>query len=229
DGAEEAAFTFRLFATGVEPNAAGDNNSDGQEREIWNYNYMQIRGFKTGTATRNFMELNSTFDAYNSERVEFSKGPNSILFGTGNPGGSSNYSTKVPAFHQSFRSVQWGVDSEDTTRLSADVNQVLFKDKLAVRLNLLRQEREFYRGPAYHDEKAAHLVASFKPFKTTTITVGHEYRDSRRASPRGVYPYDALTAYRAAGAPRVTAIPATGNNVQLDGSATAVAAANVGL
>jgi outer membrane receptor protein involved in Fe transport len=83
-----------LFATGVEPNAAGDNNDSGQEREIWNHNYMQIRGFKTGTATRNFMELNSTFDAYNSERVEFSKGPNSILFGTGNPGGSSNYSTK---------------------------------------------------------------------------------------------------------------------------------------
>jgi outer membrane receptor protein involved in Fe transport len=218
-----------LFATGVEPNAAGDNNSDGQEREIWNYNYMQIRGFKTGTATRNFMELNSTFDAYNSERVEFSKGPNSILFGTGNPGGSSNYSTKVPVAQRSFRSVQWQLDDEDTTRLSADFNQVVVPDKLAVRLNLLRQEREFYREPAYHDEKAAHLVASFKPFKATTITVGHEYRDQKRASPRGVYPYDALSGYLTAGSPRVTNVPATGNNLQLGGSSTAVPAASVGL
>ncbi|HEY1110728.1 MAG TPA: TonB-dependent receptor plug domain-containing protein [Opitutaceae bacterium] len=217
-----------LFATGVEPNAAGDNNSDGQEREIWNYNYMQIRGFKTGTATRNFMELNSTFDAYNSERVEFSKGPNSILFGTGNPGGSSNYSTKVPAFHKSSYSVQWGLDDEDTTRLTVDANQRV-SDKFALRLNLLRQEREFYRKPAYHDEKAAHLVASLKPFKNTTVTVGHEYRDSRRASPRGVFPYDAITAYRTAGSARVTGVPATGNNVQIEGSAATVPVANLGL
>ena len=33
-----------LFASGVEPNAAGDYNAEGMEREIWNYNYMQIRG-----------------------------------------------------------------------------------------------------------------------------------------------------------------------------------------
>lgn len=218
-----------LFATGVEPNAAGDNNSDGQEREIWNHNYMQIRGFKTGTATRNFMELNSTFDAYNSERVEFSKGPNSILFGTGNPGGSSNYLTKVPALHRSFRSLQWGWDDEETTRLTADFNQVIARDVLAVRLNLLKQEREFYRKPAYHDEKAAHLVIAAKPFRNTTITVGHEYRDSKRALPRGVYPFDALSGYLAAGAPRVTGVPATGNNLQLDGATTAVPAANAGL
>ncbi len=216
-----------LFATGVEPNAAGDNNSDGQEREIWNHNYMQIRGFKTGTATRNFMELNSTFDAYNSERVEFSKGPNSILFGTGNPGGSSNYSTKIPAFHRSIRSLQWSVDDEGSNRFSGDLNQVLVRDKLAVRLNLLHQEREFYRGPSYHDERAAHLVATYKPFKNTTVTIGHEYRDTKRALPRGVFPYDAVTGYRNAGSPAVTGVPATGNNLQINSGT--VTAASQGL
>lgn len=218
-----------LFATGVAPNAVGDLNSGGEEREIWNQNYMQIRGFKTGTATRNFMELQSVFDAYNSERVEFSKGPNSILFGTGNPGGSTNYSTKTPGFHKNARTLQWGTDQEGTVRLTGDFNQVLVPDKLAVRLNLLHQEREFYRKPGYHDERAGHLVVSYKPFKKTTITLGHENRKVTRATPRGAYPTDAVTPYLQAGAPLVTAVAATGNNGQINGAPTNVNLTTLGM
>lgn len=218
-----------LFATGVAPNAVGDLNSGGEEREIWNQNYMQIRGFKTGTATRNFMELQSVFDAYNSERVEFSKGPNAILFGTGNPGGSTNYSTKVPTFYRDARSLQWGTDQEGTVRLTGDFNQVLLPEKLAVRLNLLHQEREFYRKPGYHDERAGHLVVSYKPFKQTTLTVGHENRKVTRATPRGAFPTDAVTGYLEAGSPRVTLVPATGNNIQVNGVPTNVTAASQGV
>jgi len=218
-----------LFATGVSPNALGDANADGQEREIWNQNYMQIRGFKTGTATRNFMELQSVFDSYNSERVEFSKGPNAILFGTGNPGGSTNYSTKTPTFYRNFRSLQWGTDQEGTVRLTGDFNQVLVPDKLAVRLNVLHQEREFYRKPGYHDEQAGHLVLSYKPFKQTTITVGHERRVVKRATPRGAFPTDGLTGYLNAGSPMVTLVPATGTSLQINGVPTNVAAALYGM
>lgn len=218
-----------LFATGVSPNALGDANSGGEERAIWNQNYMMIRGFKTGTATRNFMELQSVFDSYNSERVEFSKGPNAILFGTGNPGGSTNYSTKIPGFHRDARSIQWGTDQEGTVRLTGDFNQVLVEEKLAVRLSLLHQEREFYRKPGYHDERAGHLVLSYKPFKQTTITVGHEHRKVTRATPREAFPTDAVTGYLDAGSPLVTLVPATGTNIQVNGVPTNVTAASQGL
>ena len=218
-----------LFATGVSPNAVGDANSGGEEREIWNQNYMMIRGFKTGTATRNFMELQSVFDSYNSERVEFSKGPNAILFGTGNPGGSTNYSTKTPLFYRNARSIQWGTDQEGTLRLTGDFNQVLVDEKLAVRLSLLHQEREFYRKPGYHDERAGHLVVSYKPTKKTTITVGHENREVTRATPRGALPSDAVTGYINAGSPSVTLVPATGNNIQVNGVPANVTAASQGL
>jgi outer membrane receptor protein involved in Fe transport len=218
-----------LFAAGVAPNAVGDANTGGEEREVWNQNYMQIRGFKTGTATRNFMELQSVFDAYNSERVEFSKGPNSILFGTGNPGGSTNYSTKIPIFYRDFRSIQWGTDDEGTLRLTSDFNQVLVPGKLAARLNLLHQEREFYRKPGYDDENAGHLVVTYQPFKNTSITVGHEHRVVKRATPRGAFPGDSLTGYLDAGSPLVTAIPATGSSLQINGVPTNVSAASVGL
>ncbi len=218
-----------LFATGVSPNAVGDANADGQERETWNQNYMLIRGFKTGTATRNFMELQSVFDAYNSERVEFSKGPNAILFGTGNPGGSTNYLTKVPTFGRDFRSIQWGTDNEGTVRLTGDFNQVLVPDKFAARVNVLHEEREFYRKPGYDDENAAHIVLKYQPFKQTSITLGHERRVVKRALPRGAFPADSLTDYLNAGSPLVTSIPATGTNLSVYGKAAAVSAASVGL
>ena len=78
------------LANNVETNEAGWANGDGQEREVWNYNYMQIRGFKVGTATRNFMNMQTSFEAYNSERATFSKGPNAVLYGLGDPGGSKS-------------------------------------------------------------------------------------------------------------------------------------------
>lgn len=205
------------LANGVEPNGAGDYNTEGQEVSIWNYNYMQIRGFKTGIATRNFMDLNSSFEAYNSDRVEFSKGPNSVLFGAGNPGGSSNYSTKVALLGKDAYSIQHRTDDLGSQRVAVDLNQVLFDDKLAVRFNGLWEDKDFYREPAYEKDRGLHLSARWQPTRSTTITVGHEDRVTHRASPRGAYSYDYVTEWINAGSQIVTAVPAN-NKVVLAGS-----------
>jgi outer membrane receptor protein involved in Fe transport len=216
------------IANNVETNAAGDLNSDGQEREVWNYNYMQIRGFKTGIASRNFMDLNATFEAYNSDRVEFSKGPNSILFGAGNPGGSTNYATKTPILAGNRYGLQHRFDSNGSQRVSADLNQVVVENKFGLRLNTLWENRDFYREPAYEKEEAWHLVGSWNPLRDTMITVGHESRDSDRASPRGVFARDNVSAYLAAGAPVVVGVPSN-NNVLVSGSTSPQPAANLGM
>ncbi|OAM89743.1 hypothetical protein AW736_10430 [Termitidicoccus mucosus] len=218
------------FANGVETNANGDHNSDGQEREVWNYNYMQIRGFKVGTLTRNFMALNAQFEAYNSERVEFSKGPNAILSGIGDPGGSVNYGTKTPKLHRSAYSFAYRTDDLGSQRLSMDVNQVLIKNKLGLRLNAMWEDEDFYRHPAYEKQNAWHLTAQYRPTRKTVIDVGHERRRSDRASPRGVFPTDLVSQWVAAGRPGVTtAIPASGNNIMVNGGTTTVTAASQGM
>jgi outer membrane receptor protein involved in Fe transport len=217
-----------LFANGVEPNGAGGFNSDGQEREVWNYNYMQIRGFKTGVLTRNFMDLNAQFEAYNSERVEFSKGPNAILSGSGNPGGTVNYATKTPRLHKSSYSLEHRTTDLGSQRISTDLNQVLIADKLGVRLNALWEDEESYRHPSYEKQEAWHLTAAWRPLANTTITAGYEDRDSKRASPRGIFARDRVTAWRNAGSPIVTAVPSN-NNVVIAGSSATRAASTLGM
>ncbi len=205
------------LANGVEPNAAGDLNSDGQEREVWNYNYMEIRGFKTGVLTRNFMDLNAQFESYNSERVEFSKGPNAILSGSGNPGGTVNYATKVPRLERSAYSITHRTDDLGSQRIAADVNQVLIPGELGVRLSALWEDQDFYRYPSYERQNAWHLVGKWQPNRNTAITIGHERRSSERASPRGIFARDFVSAWVAAGSPIVTAVPAN-NRVTVDGT-----------
>lgn len=214
------------FALGVAPNAAGDMNSDGQEREVWNYNYMQVRGFKVGNVTRNFMSLNAQFEAYNSERVEFSKGPNAILSGMGDPGGSVNFSTKVPKLQRNAYSATYRTDDLGSVRSNVDINHVFKKNTLAVRLNALWEQQNFYRHPAYTDQQAWHLTSQWRPTDKTIVNVGYENRRSRRASPRGVFAYDYVAGWIAAGRPIATGVPSN-NNVIVDGKT--VAASSVGM
>lgn len=216
------------FASGVEPNGTGDLNPNGEEREVWNYNYMQIRGFKTGALTRNFMDLNAQFEAYNSERVEFSKGPNAILSGSGNPGGTVNYATKVPRLNRNSYELAHTTDDLGSQRVTVDVDNVLIKDKLGVRLNVLAEDQNYYRRPAYEEQSAWHLVGLYRPSRNTTLTVGHEKRNSNRASPRGAFARDRVTAWLNAGAPIVTAVPSN-NNVIVTGGITAQPASGLGL
>jgi hypothetical protein len=219
------------YANNVDINGVGAGNSGGSEWEIWNYNYMEIRGFKVSTATRNFMDLQTTFEAYNSDRATFSKGPNAILFGLGSPGGSLDYTTKTPMLHKNLRETTVSFDSEGTQRGNFDINHVLIDQKLAIRLNAMKEDTEYYRGPAYHKQDAINFVATWRPFEKTTLTLGHEWRDSRRASPRGSFPLNAFTYWLARGSPEVVEARRVGTaqQVRVAGSTAFVASNSLGM
>lgn len=82
-------------------------------------------------------------DASNVERIEVLKGPNSALFGRGEPGGTINIVTKKPTFKEggSF-SVSGG--SWQTYRVEGDYNLPL-SDSVAVRLNGSFEDAESFR------------------------------------------------------------------------------------
>jgi len=72
-------------------------------------------------------------DASNVERIEVLKGPNSALFGRGEPGGTINIVTKKPTFEQGG-SFSVGAGSFETYRAEGDFNLPL-SDSVAVRVN----------------------------------------------------------------------------------------------
>ncbi|MFC3444140.1 TonB-dependent siderophore receptor [Sphingobium rhizovicinum] len=82
-------------------------------------------------------------DASNVERIEVLKGPNSALFGRGEPGGTINIVTKKPTFKQggSF-SVAGG--SWETYRVEGDYNLPL-SDSIAVRINGSAEQGDSFR------------------------------------------------------------------------------------
>ncbi len=114
--------------SGVQQNA-GYGNAASQD--------FIIRGFSSGGVNyRDGYRMKDSYtprDMANVERVEFVKGPDSVLGGASQPGGAVNTITKKPLdYKYGYVDIQAG--SYDFFRATADVNEV-FGD-VAVRLNM---------------------------------------------------------------------------------------------
>ena len=72
-----------------------DNNSTNGARNN-PQSAQRVRGLTNASLTRDYFQTNIPFDSYNTSRVEVNRGPNSILFGLGSPGGIINNSTNLP-------------------------------------------------------------------------------------------------------------------------------------
>src|SRR5687768_1769456 len=164
-----------------------------------NFNF-RIRGITGAQRSRNLFRTQLNLDSYNTERLDFARGPNAILFGEGSPAGLINTSTKIARLNQNFARVQARVGSYDERRATLDVNRTI-TPKLAVRANLLWQDAEGYREFEYNKKKAGHLAATYRPFKKTTIKAEFEKAEYDENRARPWTPVDRYSAWLAAGSP----------------------------
>jgi iron complex outermembrane receptor protein len=99
--------------------------------------YFNIRGFSNaGVNYRNGFRIAEVYtprDLANVERVEFVKGPASVLYGAAQPGGAVNTVTKQPEARD-FTRLDMSWDRFDTGRIAVDANRA--SGAWAVRLNL---------------------------------------------------------------------------------------------
>src|SRR5204863_5960598 len=86
---------------------------------------FQLRGFTGASLGRNYFAWSLSSDSYNIERLDFSRGPNSILFGIGGPGGILNTTTKRARIGSTINEVRLRVGSWDDYRGSVDLNRTL--------------------------------------------------------------------------------------------------------
>jgi len=133
----------------------------------------RIRGLPASRA-RNFFDFDYPIDTYNTERLDESRGPNSILFGFGSPGGIVNLSTKQPLLRRNHAIVEYVSGTEVENRFTLDVNQRILDDRLAVRFNGLYQRKEGWREYTHEDIDAVHFAVKAKPFKKTTVNAEFE-------------------------------------------------------
>src|SRR6185369_7400906 len=129
----------------------------------------RVRGLTSADSTRDFFIADVPLDGYNTDRVEISRGPNAMLFGLGSPAGIINSSLITADLRRVRTTVELRTDRYGSFRTALDHNQVLLKNKLAVRIAGVHDEQSYRVEEAWKRNKRAFLTATYRPFRDTTI------------------------------------------------------------
>lgn len=142
-----------------------------------------------------------SIDTLLTESVEISRGPNANVFGLGNPSGTVNYVPVSANLSRNRTQIVVRGDDVGGYRTSLDVNQVLLRNKLAVRVSGSFQHDAFRRKPSGVDNERYNAMFRYKPFKKTTITglISHYHAYGNR--PNYVPPRDNISYWLANGMP----------------------------
>ncbi|MEN9636985.1 MAG: hypothetical protein RL077_5389 [Verrucomicrobiota bacterium] len=165
---------------------------------------FQVRGFATSTRTRNFFQTAGDNDRYLTDRVTFSRGPNALLFGIGNPGGAVHLSTNRARLRGKAGALDYYYDSFHSHRLCLDQNYALVPDRLALRTNLLWTNTNMFRNPSSEKKQGVFTTTTWNPFDRTgqtQIRLNFEYAKTDRIAARPWAPFDLFSSWLAAGAP----------------------------
>lgn len=195
-----ATYTDFSFNQSFQPNdnLAANPNTANRVRGLSSAN-IAYGGFETSRRV--------PLDPISSDAVEISRGPNSNLFGLGNASGTAN---TVPAtanlsrnkLQTQLRLEQYGrLDGELGYRESVDVNRVLLKDKLAVRVSQVFQRTEFNRQPSGVKAERYNGMIKYRPHRNTTLSGTYQYFHQYGRRPNSITPRDAVTHWLNAGAP----------------------------
>ena len=216
----EGANTYTESVAVMRGDGLLDTNAGGADgRSALNQGHTtanRIRGIGRPGTTLNYYQSLPTvpFDAYNTSSVEIARGPNSLLFGMGNPAGIVNQSAQTAQFGEDSFRIQLRTDDMGSLRASARFNITPIEDKVALFGAFLKDDRNFRRKPSYDDTKRAYGAITLKPFKRTTIRASLESFKNENRRPNSITPRDAVTPWIAGG--RWTYNPVTGIMASLD-------------
>ena len=162
----------------------------------------RIRGMSVDGNRVNFFRAEHRTDAYNLARWEVNRGPNSLLYGIGNPAGIIT-ATTVTAGFKNAGSTSYSVDSLGSTRAEADYNVVIVPGKLAMRAAVLNQQEEYARQPSFWNERRLFYTGTWNVAKQRNYSAelrwDFEYANADRAIFRNDMPIDGLSVWQSQG------------------------------
>lgn len=171
-------FMDDLAATGVNdalefvPNTSNEKGGladDPLGNRLLFFDSYRVRGFRLdGGLTTNFLYTQIPNDIYNVQRLTFARGPNSILFGLGSPGGTTNQVTKRATFND-FAVAGLHLDSDERVRTVFEGNKELIKGKLAIKVALVRDDFKNHWNPSSNKSERFFGTVELRPTRRTTI------------------------------------------------------------
>lgn len=165
--------TAMVYALNVQPemtDASPAVNGQSFSREDFAF---RIRGMPRTSRTRNYFVWSLNSDIFNVERLDYSRGPNSVLFGVSSAGGLVNTTTKQ-AGYRPFVHLATQVGNHDRTRFTLDANTPLMPNRLALRLNAVQDRRETWRAHEFSESARVHVATRAELLPGTRLRVEFE-------------------------------------------------------
>jgi outer membrane receptor protein involved in Fe transport len=132
-----------------------------------------VRGLPASTA-RNYFRWSVPTESALLDRIEDSRGPNSVLFGIASPGGLINSMTKQAQGGRAFRKTSFTLMSYDSYRGTLDLNQPMLDGRLAFRLNAVYNKTNTFRHWQFQQSQIGHLAAKYDISDRTRIRAEFE-------------------------------------------------------
>jgi len=202
---ELLTYTTGTEAVGPYGNAGLGQLDSGTDRGEFNRREPQlatrVRGLAAADLARDYFLSDVAFDPYNTSQVTINRGPNASLFGLGSPGGIINSTIDRAETGRSFGEVNFRGDEFGSWRASLNYNQMVIKDKLAIRIAALDSNQRFEQEPAKYDEERQFVAATWRPFGNLTIRANYETGDADGNRPKLRAPTDRISTWFANGKP----------------------------
>ena len=158
------------------------------------FNNFTIRGFGGGfnfindvyrrNGLRDSLGASNTGDTANIERIEVLKGPSSVLYGRGSPGGIVNLVTKQP-LSDPFYEVSGEIGNYNFYRGTIDLSGPLNKNVL-YRLNVAAETSESFIDFYDRDRYLVNPVLAWNISDDTKLTLEFEYRSVKSLNDAGL-------------------------------------------
>lgn len=153
--------------------------------------FLKIRGFdadtqglfKDGLQLRNpGFAISYALEPYGAERIEVPKGPASVLYGAGAPGGLVNYVSKRPT-GTTFREVELDVGRHDHVQGKFDLGgRVDAAGRLSYRMTGLVRDSDTQVDFIQDDRIFLAPAVTWRPGDRTTLTILAHYQDDETKS-----------------------------------------------
>ncbi len=192
-----------LEAADWAPNSNSVYSASGPQ--IFNDYQVNFRSLGAGFQSRNYFRWYVNSDVYNTSRIDFARGPNSVVFGDSGVGGIANVSSKR-AVNAEINELSYRWNSFDGNRVSLDVNRAV-SDKLYVRVAGLFDHSDDWVDAQRTDREGVYLTATYRLTPTTELRGEYEWGVVDRVV--GFFPFDNFSSWD--GTTTVSAPLTTGN------------------
>jgi outer membrane receptor protein involved in Fe transport len=127
---------------------------------------------------RNFFPYNSNTDSYALDRFDFARGPNAILFGAAQFGGTPSAITKQALTGRSIREIKLQFGSWNHGRATIDINQPINHDA-AIRAAAMWDRSDTWRDYEWKRKKGIFLTGTYNLSPNTTLRAEGEYTEGQ--------------------------------------------------